>query len=308
MLNLFVTYSCNIKCDYCFVDGLAKSRPSMLSRQDFERLCLWLEEHKIAALGILGGEPTLHPLLPWMLDRLRGTDTAAVVFTNALYQDDSSHAISSLLASTTSTMVVNYNNPANYVAPLVELRSRNLDALRDAGARLTFSKNFSPGDMAWEYLLDGCRQWGVKRIRYDISRPNQRHDNKYFSIENIQAAAAILRPFVEAAEKCGILTGLDCCLPPCLFKDDDWEYLREHSMKFEAFCHPSLDIQTDLSVSYCMPLASVTIPDVTQTAGEWEMLSALAGQVQALRRERPASCLGCGFFGTSCQGGCLALR
>jgi MoaA/NifB/PqqE/SkfB family radical SAM enzyme len=305
MLNLFVNYDCNLACDYCFARSLGAEHPLRLDEQHFERLCNWLESSKVPFLGILGGEPTLHPQLPQMLERLKAAGVATALFTNALYVDE---ALSWVFAAATANIVVNCNDPAHYSERQVETRRRNLLALKEAGARVSFSRNFSPGNLAYEYLYDYCAEFDVGTIRYDVSRPASGAENSFYQLGESHELASMLIDFARGCEARGILTGLDCCLPACMFEPGDLQWLREHTLRATTTCRPSLDIHTDLQASYCLPLHGVMHPDVTATAGEWELMSFMADAARNLRDTRPKACAGCEKFGRECQGGCLALR
>ena len=305
MLNLFVNYDCNLACDYCFVRGLSRKHPLRIAGEDFQRFCGWAACHRLSLLGILGGEPTLHPRLVAMLQQLRSIGVASVLFTNALYAND---ALAAELAANTAAVVVNYNEPEQYSGQQWEILQRHIGQLVAAGARVSFSKNFSPGHTAFAYLIEGCERFGITRVRYDVSRPNGVWANNHFARGKEREVVQTLLAFVHRAEQAGILTGLDCCLPLCDFTTAELKWLREHSLRFAGVCQPSLDVQTDLSVSYCMPLSTVQLPDVCACAGELELLAKLNALVRARRLSRPASCADCADFGHDCQAGCLALK
>ena len=305
MLNLFVNYDCNLVCDYCFVRGLGQKHPPRIAETDFQRFCDWMKRHRVSLLGILGGEPTLHPNLVAMLQRLRASGVASVLFTNALYADD---ALADILALNTAAVVVNYNEPDQYKPREWQLLQRHIAQLVAAGARVSFSKNFSCGHSAFEYLIEGCQRFGITRVRYDVSRPNAARSNNHFAREQQREVIQTLLAFVRRAEQAGSLTGLDCCLPLCDFTTAELAWLSEHSLRFAAVCQPSLDVQTDLSVSYCMPLSATLLPDVCACAGEMELLAQLNALVRARRQSRPPGCADCADFGHRCQAGCLALK
>jgi hypothetical protein len=314
MLNLFVNYDCNLACDYCFVRGQARSHPLRIDDVSFERFCEWLVCHRVPVLGILGGEPTLHPDIAGILTRLHSIGVASVLFTNALYPDEptgldaSTDSLAEVLAAHTASIVVNYNEPQVYPQGQWERAQRHIGDLVAAGAKLSFSKNFSRGHTAFDYLIEGCQRFGVTRVRYDVSRPNRAWGNNHFASGEEREVIRTLLAFTRRCEEEGILTGLDCCLPLCDFTAEELVWLKEHSMRFAGICQPSLDVQTDLSVSYCMPLSDVSLPDVCAWAGEMGLLCEMNALVRARRESRPPGCEACACFARSCQGGCLALR
>ncbi|MDF2610726.1 MAG: moaA1 [Lachnospiraceae bacterium] len=305
MLNLFITYNCNFNCDYCFIRGFGNEYSMYLQEDNFRKLCNWLKEHKVYSLGILGGEPTTHPKLVEMLERLNECGVAPVLFTNGLFHKDLREPLADLVAN----FVINYNDPAMYTKDLWNKMQDNLMALKTLGANISFSKNFSKGMLRYDYILEGAEKLGVTSIRYDISRPNPMEANNYFNLEESKALVGNIVEFVRECENRSIKTGLDCCVPLCYFDSDTLNYMREVSMKFTGICHPSMDIQTDLSATYCIPMQHVNIPDITEFDGELDLLGYFAGQVKDLRRTASKStCKSCQLFGSQCQGGCLSLK
>jgi MoaA/NifB/PqqE/SkfB family radical SAM enzyme len=305
MLNLFITYQCNFNCDYCFIHGFEQAYPLRLEAEAFEKLCGWLEKHRVPTIGILGGEPTTHPGLIDMLEQLNERGVAPVLFTNGLFNKELQQPLADLVVN----FVINYNDPAMYTKSQWHRLQENIKGLKANDARVSFSKNFSKGKMRYDYILEAAANYGITNIRYDISRPNPLEANNYFNLDDAKGLVEQILAFVSACEKQNIRTGLDCCLPLCYFTESALDYLRCVSMKFSGVCHPSIDIQTDLSATYCIPMQDVNLPDITAFNGEMEVLTNFNKQVGAIRQKKTTEhCRACDKFGRQCQGGCLALK
>jgi radical SAM protein with 4Fe4S-binding SPASM domain len=67
-----------------------------------------------------------------------------------------------------------------------------------------------------------------------------------------------------------------------------------------------LDILPDLSVLYCWPLKSLSLPDVTRFASETDLLGRMAEMALPLREMARRGCGDCAVPPSQCQGGCLA--
>jgi len=305
MLNLFITYNCNFNCNYCFIHGFKGMYPDYIGQDEFARLCAWLEKNRIYSIGILGGEPTLHSRLVPMLRELNRAGVSVALFTNGLFPKK----LIGPLAETVSNFVVNYNDPSMYTDRQWSQLQDTLGTLHAAGVSVSFSKNFSKGWLRFEYILEACAKFGISHIRYDISRPNPVKANNYFNLEESKELTDVILEFARKCRSRGIDTGMDCCLPFCYFEKPSLDYLRTVSMKFNGICHPSVDIQTDLSASYCIPMQNIGVPDVTVFAGEMELFYHFSNEVRRLR-EIPSNerCASCDLFGQLCQGGCLALK
>lgn len=304
MLNIFLTYRCNLACPYCFARGLADLYPPALGRDDFARLLAWLEAYPVGGVALLGGEPTLHPDLPMMLTALHERGIMTALFTNGLFPP----ALRAVLAEKATNFVVNFNDRPLLSEGQRRLFHANLAYLRRQDCRLAFAKNFSADSLDYGGLLAACARYGVRHVRYDISRPDYRQGNVYYDLEKTRTVAGTVAAFARECEVRGIRTGLDCCIPLCFFAPEDREWLQAHATKFTGICHPSLDIHPDLSVSYCLPLRGVSAADCTAFPGEGALLRHFAGLAREMRfKPRLAGCETCGHFRRRCQAGCMAL-
>ncbi len=304
MINIFLTYRCNLACPYCFARGLADLYPPALGRADFSRLLAWLESYSVRGVALLGGEPTLHPDLPRMLTALHDRGIMTALFTNGLFPP----ALREVLARTVTNFVVNFNDRSLFSDGQASLFHTNLAYLREKDCRLAFSKNFSADYPDYDELLAACGEYGVSHVRYDISRPDYRQGNVYYDMEKTRAVAGTVAAFARECAARGIRTGLDCCIPLCYFAPEDREWLQAHATKFSGICHPSLDIHPDLSVSYCLPLRGVNAADCTAFPGEDALLRHFAGLVKDTRfKQRFAGCGTCENYRKRCQAGCMAL-
>ena len=305
MINIFVTYRCNLACSYCFARELHSEYPDDLTPENFQRLLEWMRKGSLPAAAFIGGEPTLHPDLPDMVRRVAGSGITTVLFTNGLFPAD----LAGELVPHVSNFVVNYNDPSLYTPQQAERLRENLGLLRDLGAGLTFSKNFSRTYLDYGYILDGCEEFGVKFVRYDISRPSAGAGNDHFTDDDTREVISHIVGFVKECEARGVKTGLDCSVRLCDLKVEDRSYLERVSMKFTGVCHPSIDVHPDLSASYCLPMRDIAVEDVTTFADQEALMWHFAEMVRPIRQGNVSTmCLDCKDFMRRCQGGCMALR
>ncbi len=306
-MNLFITYRCNLACPYCFARDMQSEFPADMTPAAFEKLLGWLKAAPPPTVAFLGGEPTLHPQLPTMTARVAALGVAPIVFTNGLFDP----ALAATLAKTTANFVINYNEPSLYTSTQAAQLHDNLTTLQGLGAGITFSRNFSPGRMEYAYFLEGLERYGVRNVRYDISRASADGGNDHFPPGALREALAATTAFVQACEARGVRTGLDCSVRFCDMTPTQRAYLERVSMKFRGVCHPSMDVHPDLSASYCLPLRDVRTPDVTRFANQEALMRRLAAMARPLRDAHAGAntaCASCADFRRRCQGGCLALR
>jgi MoaA/NifB/PqqE/SkfB family radical SAM enzyme len=305
MINIFVTYRCNLSCSYCFARELRDEHPSDIQEASFRRLLRWMQGGGTPAAAFLGGEPTLHERLAEMIDTTAAAGITVVLFTNGLFPPD----LAARLNQSVSNFVVNFSDPSTYTTEHKNLLHANLSCLAELGARITFSRNFTSDCPDYDTLLDSAARYGVRSVRYDISRPSSNAANDYVSMEETRRIMAHIAAFARECETRGIRTGLDCCLRLCDLPAGDRDFLERTSMKFRGICHPSIDIHPDLSASYCLPMRDVQVPDVTRFANSERLMHHFAAAVRFVRYENvPSECRVCADFRRFCQGGCMALK
>lgn len=80
-MNISIISSCNNNCEYCFQkDYHAKNE--MLTYEEIDEIIKWAVPENY--IGILGGEPTLHPDIVRIVQRVREFLDKCIVFTNLL--------------------------------------------------------------------------------------------------------------------------------------------------------------------------------------------------------------------------------
>src|SRR3989338_1928218 len=89
MANLVVSGVCNLKCAYCFAGDYlcapSDSRaPAFISLDDFEARLDFLDRSGITEIRLIGGEPTLHPRFPELIERARRRAKHILVFSHGL--------------------------------------------------------------------------------------------------------------------------------------------------------------------------------------------------------------------------------
>mgnify|MGYP003313974964 CR=1 FL=1 len=61
MANIAILNYCNLKCEYCFADDMIQEESTSIIIEDYQRILEFLSRGPQNYVGIIGGEPTLHP-------------------------------------------------------------------------------------------------------------------------------------------------------------------------------------------------------------------------------------------------------
>lgn len=86
MVRMWVTESCNALCTHC-MNASVRSQANMPIYK-FEALCDYFKLNGFDKIGIMGGEPTLHPDFLTILTKAQECFEAVFLYTNALKADE----------------------------------------------------------------------------------------------------------------------------------------------------------------------------------------------------------------------------
>ena len=88
MANIAIVNYCNLKCKYCFADDMIHEDTQSISIDDYRKILSFLARTPKNHVGIIGGEPTLHPHFEEILKETnkycREVNTDATLFTNGI--------------------------------------------------------------------------------------------------------------------------------------------------------------------------------------------------------------------------------
>lgn len=80
--HLLLTYKCNMRCRYCFVDGTQKR--DELTNSQWLALIDELASRGTRQIYLMGGEPLIHPFFDDIVERIKSHGMICDVVTNGL--------------------------------------------------------------------------------------------------------------------------------------------------------------------------------------------------------------------------------
>jgi MoaA/NifB/PqqE/SkfB family radical SAM enzyme len=318
MANLAITTICNQNCAYCFtVDHLGDDLRSdgssgeqagtqFLSMDDFASRLDFLHRSGIKQVRLLGGEPTLHPQFPELVELVRMQGMQVVVFTNGLVPESALDCLASLPPDQCSVMV-NVNQPNGTDSD--GSHGRRLDTVRRLGQRALLGFNIYQPGFQLDFLIELVAGAGCKpAIRLGMAHPCLSGDNQYVHPNQYRAIALKIARFARVAANSGVSLDFDCGFVRCMFSDADLDTLQAGGTKVGWRCNPILDIDLNGDVIHCFPLSRlVRLPlapdsDAASMRGAFEERTAPYRQAGVFKE-----CSTCHFKAAGeCPGGCLA--
>jgi radical SAM protein with 4Fe4S-binding SPASM domain len=308
MTNLILTRVCNQKCTFCFTNFLTQpQREAFVSLERFHEMIAFLDRSNSTQVRFLGGEPTIHPRFPELLDSAAKSDKKIVIFSNGLIPEKSLEAIENYSAKELIVLInanVFSDNSGNkgIIAKIRNVLTR-LKGKCQLGYTI-FKSNFSI--ISLMELIDEFDL--IKSIRLGVAQPTS-WDNKYLPVRCYPFIGQKIASFAETLKEKDIIIELDCGFVRCMFSDKEMDTLAKFEVKFGWHCSPIIDIDLDGSALACFPLSQeMRVKDATSLS-QSEVLYEFNKKFQIIRGIGIyPECQNCIYLENQiCSGGCLSM-
>lgn len=265
MPNIAITAHCNLHCPYCFAQQMfkEKSNTQNITLEQFDKILEWISpyyEKTHDRLGIIGGEPTLHPQFKEIMEKVSyfcyKYNCPSILFTNGIELTDN------LIKQIPDQMriLINYNDPNFLNKEYYNQLQQNLDFLAIIGwisNKVTFGLNLCEEINDYTFFKDIVNQYKCKKIRLAVSYPNSSKNlntyylnmkEKFLDIINF----GINNQFLKQID-------MDCKIPISYFNKNEQKLI--FSMIPEKIytkpCFPVYEIFPDFTMSSCFAHYSV---------------------------------------------------
>jgi MoaA/NifB/PqqE/SkfB family radical SAM enzyme len=314
MANVLITRLCNRKCSYCFARGgfLATDRhgnPAALHMTpDAVRKTIdFVKRSKLDVVGLLGGEPVLHPDFTDIADAFLAEGLKLRIFTGGVVPPKTLKYLTGLDRKRVE-ILVNFPSPSE---PLPPAQRKRFDAAIAALGEMAMPAfTLHDPDMDLRFLVDAAVQHGMlRRIRLGLAVPTA--DSKGEPVlppSRYRAAAARTLELVEHGHPHGIVVQFDCGFARCMFTAEELDRLQACNCKAAFGCSPIVDIGPALEVWSCLPLVSMGRENLEDFATRDELIACFWKKQRAYRNLGiHEKCMTCDHKRKGeCAGGCLA--
>ena len=257
MSNIILNTDCNRQCVYCFSNGGGKEKKQM-SLDTLTTVCDFFERSRKRKLNVLGGEPSLHPQFDLFIEYLLSRDFVVHVFTNGMLSPTALEAVKTSVANRKAThrqlkFIVNVNEEQYRSNREKELQEQTFAALHSL-CSLSFNI-FEPScnlDFLASLIVEKKL---IHEIRLGLASPIQGKRNRYLPLKAFRPIARKIDAFSTLCRENDIDLVFDCGFPLCIFTDKELGKLYRNKTQLKFVCHPIPDIDPDLNVTHCYPLA-----------------------------------------------------
>lgn len=270
MANIALTYRCNLNCPYCFANEFVNKQKADISEENFDKAVQFLVDSHADSIGLIGGEPLLHPNFGTFMEKLIDHPgvRAIRVYTNGLWIDK----YVPLLVNPKVSLLVNCNSPtqigeANYARTV-----QNLDILHlqyRMKLRCSLGINLYDTDMDYQYICELLKRYSLHTLRISITVPDFSKQNCCDVLEYFKSKKQFLLRFFRDMDAIQVVPHYDCNKPPyCIWTEEEKQWLKNYIQKYpvsetnligdHSFCHPVVDILPNLQAVRCLGLSEYT--------------------------------------------------
>ncbi len=306
MTNLSISTVCNLHCPYCFTADYASDTPDIqhfLSLGDFEARLDYLDRSGIDQVRLLGGEPTLHPQFPQLVELARARNKSIMVFSNGLMPEKALACLEAL-SPEVCFVLMNVNAPGDNDAAVLK---RERAVMARLGQRVMPGFNIYRPDFDLTFLLDVIAETGSKPvIRLGLAQPCLSGANTYIHPRQYPFIGHKLALFAQAAAP--VQLDFDCGFVPCMFSEDDMAALQSAGTHLGWVCSPILDVDLRGEIIPCYPLSRLGSIPLTAETTAGALRETFEGLTLGYRKAGiyPV-CSSCALkISGECSGGCLA--
>lgn len=319
MANLMITKQCNLKCSYCFANEFVNKQKDVMSFENFKRCLEFLSYNPRERIGIIGGEPTMHPGLSKMLAAIIDSPfQSACLFTNGILVDKFINE----LRNSRFQVLINLNSPDRIGSNNYDKILSNMDEMINRQymrEQVGIGINLYAPDMDYEYILDVLKKYRLSKVRVSVSIPNMDEGREVYPLEYFHQMQGIVSRFVDDVLNIGVAPNFDCnYLPKCLMAETDFikyekydDILGRSNIHMNPICTPSIDILPDLKVVRCFGLSGLYKVNLFDFRNTEELKRHFLAEVDALAYHiKPDDkCKDCQEYRSGlCSCGCYAYR
>lgn len=323
MPNIMLTYRCNLHCPYCFANEFVNASSTDMTPENFDQAIAFLTKQGPSRVGLIGGEPTLHPQFADILLCIINNPliTEATVYTNGILLDN----YIKLLVHPKFRILVNWNSPA-------DIGDKNFTHIRDnvddlilnyqMKDRINIGVNLYGDGFDYTYAMELLQRYALHRVRISVTVPDFSQKTNVDVLAYFKGHKTFLMKFFRDMDSIQVLPYYDCNKPPyCIWTDEERAWLEAYVKKYpsqdstlighKSYCFPVIDILPNLQAVRCFGMSDHAKVDITQFESVTDVASFFLNHVDALAYKIPAGpdCVEC-YQGQvrHCAAGCMGFK
>ena len=174
MANILLTQKCNQQCPYCFASYTDEKE--FMTMDTFDEIIRFLSNSPNEKIGLLGGEPLLHPEFEAICQRLTTDDRirAVVIYTNGLLLDK----YIDILTKKKYALLINCNEYKFYKPEIYKKLENNIRMAVEkiSTQNVLLGLNIYKESMDVDLMISLLKELDMHKIRVSLAIPNDDTD------------------------------------------------------------------------------------------------------------------------------------
>ncbi|MFC3882379.1 radical SAM protein [Bacillus songklensis] len=346
MSNIMINKVCNLDCPYCFANDYVNVHDnnlrvsSNMTIENYQKSLEFALKIGTSRIGILGGEPTLHPEFKEILKITKQKDLPIMLFTNGVYIDKYYDIIEgqnvNLLINCNSEKIMGkkqfkrmYDNITYMVKENIKQPALPpyLSSVNEIGTVTLGLNMYEPG-FEYEHIIDLVKETGIKKIRTSIAVPNTEEKTDSATKEYFYSVKPTMIEFFLRLKELGAVPIFDCNkIPLCVLTPEEVTLLDSFNLYEDSCgnckritntnlldgsnCSPVIDILPDLSILRCFGLSGKFVKKIDDFKEPLEVIDYYYQKFDSMAYTIPTfeDCIDCpAALKRKCMGGCLAFK
>ncbi len=267
MPNIMLTYRCNLHCSYCFANEFVNKDKTDITIRNFLKAVTFITRTGKGDVGLIGGEPTLHPGFQLIMEMLIANPKVSEVtlFTNGLlmgqFISQISHPKVKVLVNCNSPHVIGENAFAHLQQNLDLLAPQDFDS-----GRIRLGINLYNDNMDYSFIMNLLQRYNLHLVRVSLTVPDFSTCGDVDVLGLFKSRKEFLLRFYRDMDSIHVVPILDCNVPPyCIWTDEEKKWLEAYAAKYSVYnsnvvgyhsrCYPSVDILPDLQAVRCFGMS-----------------------------------------------------
>ena len=270
MPNIMLTYRCNLHCSYCFANEFVNRENTDITVRNFKKAVDFLTRTGEKKIGLIGGEPTLHPVFQLLMEMMIANRkvSGVTVYTNGLLMNQ---YIPQFVHPKVTTLV-NCNAPEIIREKAFSTMRQNLDTLilqyymKD---RIHLGINLYSDEMDYTYIMELLQRYGKHRVRISLTVPDFSTCGEVNVLDYFRKRKSFLLKFFRDMDSIRVMPYYDCnCPPDCIWTEEEKEWLQAYTARYpethsnligsKSWCSPVIDILPNLQAVRCFGMSDFT--------------------------------------------------
>ncbi len=302
MPNIMLTYRCNLHCSYCFANEFVNKEKTDISIRNFLKAVDFVTRAGETRIGLIGGEPTLHPGFPVMMEILAAQPmiSGIALYTNGLLMERYIPQITHPKVS----VLVNCNSPIIIGEKAFASLQQNLDILMvqpDMKNRITLGINLYSDDMDYSYMMDLLQRYDLHHVRISLTVPDFSTSGEVDVLKYFRERKKFLMEFFRKMDSIKVVPNYDCNFPPyCIWTDEEKKWLEEYVARYPksnlisecSRCSPVIDILPNLQAVRCFGMSDYMKAPIEDYKNVPDLINYFKNEIDSVAYKLPA-CMEC---------------